>query len=106
MAVEQCVFYCRCFYNEVLFVFLAAFSFQYPPNAIHSAKMQTGMAAKISTTECCFTKATEIQIIKQKTVISVLDNLDTDFSFKKVDAIPIEYATCKEGHTFVLVSNL
>lgn len=76
------------------------------PNAIHSASKHTGIATKISTTECCFTNATDIHTKKQKITMNVLHHVDADFSFSQVEAIPIEYATCKDGQTFVLVSNV
>ena len=67
--------------------------------------MQIGIAAKISTTECCFTNATEMHTMKQNTVTNVLHLLDTIGSFNQVDAIPTENATCRDGQTLVLVSN-
>ena len=41
---------------------------------------------------------------KQNIVINNLHLFDANGSFSHVEAIPTEYATCKEGHTFVLVS--
>jgi hypothetical protein len=50
-------------------------------------------AANISTTECCFTNATDMHTKAQNTTINVLHPLDADFSLSHVDAIPIEIAT-------------
>ena len=75
-------------------------------NVIHSARIHSGIAAKISTTECCFTNATEMQTKRQKLTINIFIPFDAALSFNHVEAIPIEYATCMDGQTFVHVSIL
>ena len=69
-----------------------------------SAKIQTGMATKPSITECCFIKAVERQTKIQNITISVLIHHLASFSLSQIEAIPMEYATCKEGHTLEFVS--
>jgi hypothetical protein len=60
---------------------------------IYSARRHTGIATRISITECCFTNATEIQINKQNAMIHNFITFETDISLLQVDAIPNEKAT-------------
>ena len=48
------------------------------------------MAAKMSTTECCFTKATDMHTKKQKMVTRAFVYTEALFSFNQVDAMPME----------------
>lgn len=56
-------------------------------NTNHSAPRHMGIAARISTTECCLTKATEIQITPHQIVMAVLTHAGTVFSLSHVEAI-------------------
>ena len=63
-----------------------------------------GIAAKKSKTECCFIKATDIQMRITAITIELLTHRCASFFFSHTEAIPNEYPTWRDGHTPVLVS--
>jgi hypothetical protein len=64
------------------------------------------MAARKSMNECCFIKTVDRQIVRQKSAIDTFTAFGTFLPLAHTEAIAIEMAQCREGHTPVLVSML
>ena len=71
-----------------------------------SARIQTGIAAKKSTAECCFMNIVERQTKAEKITTKDLVFHEAEFSLSHTEAMPIEYAQCREGQTPVFVSKV
>ena len=55
-----------------------------------STTMHMIIAAKISTTECCFINAVERLMMTAQNTMKILNGADAVFSFSQADAMPME----------------